>query len=89
MHLAFDPGAHAGLFSLPEEESRHCIKVLRMKPGDAFKITNGAGLIFDATILDANPKKLQAELAAGTKGSDFWSFKLSIGIAPTKNSDRL
>jgi len=89
MHLAFDSGAHAGLFSLSEEESRHCIKVLRMKPGDTFRITNGKGLIFDAVIVDAHPKHLQAELAVGQKGYDHWPFKLSIGIAPTKNSDRL
>lgn len=89
MHLAFDPGAHTGLFSLSEDESRHCIKVLRMKPGDAFRITNGEGLIFDAVIVDAHPRHLQAELAEGVKGYDHWPFKLSIGIAPTKNSDRL
>jgi len=89
MHLAYDSGAHAGLFSLPEEESRHCIKVLRMKNGDVFSITNGNGQIFDATIIDANPRHLQAQLSAGVKGTDHWPFKLSIGIAPTKNSDRL
>ncbi|MBG0782427.1 MAG: 16S rRNA (uracil(1498)-N(3))-methyltransferase [Bacteroidales bacterium] len=89
MHLAFDPAAHSGLFSLSEEESRHCIKVLRMNSGDAFRITNGKGLIFDATIIDAHPKHLQAELAEGVKGYDHWPFKLSIGIAPTKNSNRL
>ncbi|MDD3637517.1 MAG: RsmE family RNA methyltransferase [Bacteroidales bacterium] len=89
MHLAYDPGAQSGLFSLSEEESRHCIKVLRMKPGEAFRITNGKGLIFDATIIDANPKHLQAELTEGVKGYDHWPFRLSIGIAPTKNSDRL
>ncbi len=38
MHLAFDPGLATGLFSLSEDESTaHCIKVLRMKPGDAFE----------------------------------------------------
>ena len=38
------------LGELNEFESKHCIKVLRKKPGDEIKITNGCGDLFTGII---------------------------------------
>ena len=36
-------GAKEGLNVLPEEESKHCVKVLRMTEGEHFCVTDGEG----------------------------------------------
>ena len=41
---------------LSEEESRHCIKVLRMKEGDRLTITDGKGFLYDCILVEAHPK---------------------------------
>ena len=37
---------------LPEQEAHHCLKVLRMKAGDALKITDGKGNFYRAEIAE-------------------------------------
>ena len=41
---------------LPEQESQHCVKVLRMKEGDPLTVTDGEGFIYDCSLLEAHPK---------------------------------
>lgn len=89
MHFACLADAETGIMTLPEEESKHCVRVLRMEAGTVFKVTNGSGEIFDAVMREAHPKKAVVELSNPQKGYDFWPFKLCIAVAPTKNNDRL
>ena len=44
-------------FSLPETESGHCCRVLRMKEGDILHAVDGKGNAFECVITNANPKK--------------------------------
>ncbi len=89
MHLAFLPDAAEGLMTLPEDESKHCMRVLRMKEGEQMLISNGSGLLFDALVHQAHPKQTVVFLQPGRKGYDHWPFELHIAIAPTKHNDRL
>jgi len=89
MHFACLADAKIGIMTLPEEESKHCVRVLRMEAGTAFKITNGSGEIFDAVMREAHPKKAVVELSNPQNGYDYWPFKLCVAVAPTKNIDRL
>jgi len=89
MHIACLADAKIGIMTLPEEESKHCVRVLRMEAGTAFKITNGSGEIFDAVMREAHPKKVVVELSNPQNGYDHWPFKLCVAVAPTKNNDRL
>ena len=50
------------LCSLDENESRHCIKVLRLKKGDEVSMIDGKGNLFSGRIADANPKKCTIEV---------------------------
>ena len=42
--------------TLPQEESAHCIRVLRKKEGDTIYIADGKGHFFDAEIIEAHQK---------------------------------
>lgn len=88
MNVFYLPDAHIGNISFPEEESKHIVKVLRMREGDTFCVTDGNGSFFDAELIDAHPKRAMAELSNQRKGYDNRNFKLSIAIAPTKLNER-
>lgn len=50
-------------FTLSPETSKHCIQVLRMQPGESIVLTNGAGLKYDAVILNADKKQTVVTLS--------------------------
>ncbi|MBT0608717.1 16S rRNA (uracil(1498)-N(3))-methyltransferase [Aequorivita echinoideorum] len=70
-----------------KEESRHILKVLRMKAGDKFKITNGEGSFFDAEIISTNPKQCIAKILSEEKIAPL-PYSLHLAVAPTKLNDR-
>lgn len=88
MNVFYLPTAQIGIISFPEEESKHIVKVLRMKEGDCFCVTDGKGSLFDAELVDAHPKRAAANLTNQRNGYDIRDFKLSIAIAPTKLNER-
>lgn len=70
-----------------KEESRHIIKVLRMKNGDSFKITNGRGSFFEAEITSANAKGCLVKILSEEKQEPL-PYRLHLVVAPTKLNDR-
>ncbi len=75
-------------FHLPEEESKHIVRVLRHENGDRFLLLNGKGLIVTAEIIDAHPKKCLVKVVSKeVKQRTGKGFHLAI--APTKNLDRM
>lgn len=88
MQVFYAPDACLGHFTLSEEESQHCSRVLRMQSGDKALITNGKGSIFDAIIQVAHPKKTIVNCEQARPGHDYWPFGVHIALAPTKNIER-
>jgi 16S rRNA (uracil1498-N3)-methyltransferase len=88
MNVFYLPDAQIGTISFPEEESKHIVKVLRMKEGDGFCVTDGNGSLYDAELIDAHPKRAMANLSNQRNGYDIRDFKVSIAIAPTKLNER-
>ena len=88
MNVFYLPNAQIGTISFPEEESKHIVKVLRMKEGDRFCVTDGNGSLYDAELVDAHPKRAMADLSNQRAGYDIRDFKVSIAIAPTKLNER-
>lgn len=74
---------------LPEEDSQHAIKVLRMTEGDKLDIIDGKGNLFHAEIIVANHKKCVVKTFDKIENFNIRTFNLHIAIAPTKNIDRL
>ncbi len=70
-----------------KEESRHIVKVFRMKEGDAFKITNGKGSFFSAEIVNANPKGCLVKIISEEFQPPL-PYQLHLAVAPTKLNDR-
>lgn len=89
MNVFYLPDAQEGSVVLPEEESKHCVRVLRMEVGDGFLVSDGKGFIYDATLEIPNPKKAVVNLSNKRNGYDHWPFRLEIAVAPTKLNERI
>lgn len=74
---------------LPEEESMHAIKVLRLKTGDSIQIVDGKGGFFNAQITSPHHKHCAFEITETLAGASKRDYSLHIAIAPTKNIDRI
>ena len=73
---------------LTPDESKHCIKVLRLKKGDRVQLMNGLGSIFEAVIGIPDPKACILDIVKEEQFPNLRSYQLTIAIAPTKNMDR-
>lgn len=88
MSLFYAPNIIEDL-TLPEEESQHAIKVLRMTEGDELEIVDGKGNYYEAKITIANHKKCKVTIEKEIKEYHKRNFHLHIAIAPTKNIERI
>lgn len=73
---------------LPETESQHAVRVLRLKTGHTINVVDGHGSMYRATITDPHPKHCAVKIIEQHKYKKP-KHKLHIAIAPTKNMDRL
>lgn len=89
MNLFFGNIILDGFALLTEEDSAHCIRVLRMKSGHEVFFTDGNGNFYTGTISDPDPKKCQIRIAETKQEYGKKNYSLHIAIAPTKNIDRL
>ncbi len=74
-------------FTLSEETSKHCIKVLRMDKGEQLNLTDGKGNLFTASILIADKKSTEVKIDA-EKAAYQPKRKIAIGISLLKNTGR-
>lgn len=90
MHLfyAAEFTEEQGSYLLTEEESKHCVRVLRLKKGAHVELLNGKGWSAIAEIEDDHPKKCQLKIIQ-TTFHELPSPNIHLGLAPTKNMDRL
>ncbi|MCB0464440.1 MAG: 16S rRNA (uracil(1498)-N(3))-methyltransferase [Aequorivita sp.] len=89
MQLFYNPNISddAKEITFDKEESRHIVKVLRMKEGDTFTITNGKGSFFEAEIINANPKGCFVKILSEEFHQPL-PYQLHLAVAPTKLNDR-
>ena len=73
---------------LNEEESLHCVKVLRHKVGDIIQVIDGNGTRAVGKIEAAHAKQCALSLFEKELVKQTRNYKLHIAIAPTKNIER-
>jgi len=83
------PDLSADIVALDEDESKHAVRVLRMKIGDQLMLVDGKGTRAFAEVSDDHPKRCVLQITERKSETTGRNFKLHIGIAPTKNIDRL
>ena len=88
MHLFYTPDISSDIYTLSEEESRHCQKVLRLKEGDLIHLTDGMGTLYEARLVDASGKQVTVEVMDKMEGAGRRPYRIHLAVAPTKNIDR-
>lgn len=75
--------------TLPESDSQHCVRVLRMKAGDHIEVMDGKGRLYRCVLVDAHSKHAAVEIIDSQELPLFWSQDVTLAIAPTKHMDRM
>ena len=88
MEVFYSPEIKNGLCILPEEESAHCVKVLRHRPGDEIYVIDGLGTLYTCRLEDASPKAARAQVLREEPDWGSHPYFLQMAVCPTKNNDR-
>lgn len=88
MQLFYAPDIIPPIYTLGEEESKHCIRVLRLKVADTLHITDGRGNLFCCEIIDDNPKRCSVRVTQTVAEFEKLPYRLTMAVAPTKNIER-
>lgn len=88
MQLFYTPDINGNFYTLREQESKHCIRVLRMSNGDVLFLTDGVGSLYKAEIENDSPKACRVKIIEEFQNFEKRDYYNHIAIAPTKNIDR-
>lgn len=87
MPVFYAPDFEVG-HTLPPDESKHAIRVLRMREGDALEVVDGKGNRYTGNVAIADQKGLQVDVSEAVNEPPRDRY-LHLAIAPTKNRDRI
>lgn len=75
--------------TLPQSDSQHAVRVLRMNVGDRLEVIDGKGHRFSCVLVDAHSKHAAVEIIDKTDMPLCWSQQIVAAVAPTKHLDRM
>ena len=88
MELFFSDVIDNGLILLDQEESTHCVRVLRHRAGDEISVIDGRGTLYRCILENADPKGAAARVVSSEPGFGGHPYHLTMAVCPTKNIDR-
>ena len=88
MELFYSRNIEGGICRLDQDESGHCIKVLRHRAGDEISVIDGCGTLFRCRITVDSPKSVEAMVLSSEDGWGGHPYRLHMAVCPTKNNDR-
>lgn len=88
MHIFFAPDLNGKYYSLDEKESRHCIKVLRMKKGTVVQLIDGKGFFYEGIIKEPDSRRCIIEISSKSIDPAKRNYSIHIAISPLKNMER-
>ena len=89
MHIFYTPDINSDTYLLSEEESKHCIKVLRLQKGSLLFLVDGKGGFYEAIVEDPQPKRTKLKILRNQQNYGQRNHNLHIAIAPTKSIERI
>lgn len=87
-NLFYQPEISNGSLFLDQDESKHCAKVLRKRPGEVIPVTDGKGTCYTVKLTDVAQHKcaftIQSQIIQTKQ-----NYHIHLAISPTKNADRM
>lgn len=88
MEIFWTEDIAGGICRLGEEESAHCVRVLRHRAGDRINIIDGHGTMYECTLVADSPKGAEARIEQAQQNWGGHPYDLTMAVCPTKNIDR-
>lgn len=88
MELFYSRDIEGGLCRLDQDESGHCVKVLRHRAGDEISVIDGCGTLYRCRITSDSPKGVEAMVLSYEENWGGHPYRLHMAVCPTKNNDR-
>lgn len=88
MEIFYSADISDGLVRLDEEQSGHCVRVLRHRAGDEVLIIDGRGTLYHCRLENDSPKAATALILSEEKNFGAHPYHLEMAVCPTKNADR-
>lgn len=89
MRLFYTESTIGDIHQLTAEESKHCIKVLRMGLGDELWLTDGNGTMCRCEIVNPDHKECEVTVVERIENYQKRNHHLHIALAATKNNARM
>ena len=88
MELFYSKDIDGNMCRLDQDESGHCVKVLRHRSGDEIAVIDGRGTLCRCRITSDSPKGVEAVVLSSESGWGAHTYRLHMAVCPTKNNDR-
>ncbi|MFH0842801.1 MAG: 16S rRNA (uracil(1498)-N(3))-methyltransferase [Bacteroidota bacterium] len=88
MQVFYAPDISGKSYALDENESKHIVRVLRMKRGDPVKVIDGKGNMYDGAIAEPDQRRCLIEVHTVHRDFEKRNYRLHIAISPLKNPER-
>ena len=88
MELFFSDDICDSRVRLDQEESAHCVRVLRHRAGDEITVIDGRGTLYRCALEIADAKGAEARVLSAEPGFGAHPYHLTMAVCPTKNIDR-
>ncbi|MCU0460862.1 MAG: 16S rRNA (uracil(1498)-N(3))-methyltransferase [Bacteroidales bacterium] len=89
MQVFYSPDISGNSFTLDKNESKHIIRVLRMKKGTPVNLIDGKGNLFKGIISIPDPAGCIIDIESVVHEFEKRNYWLHIAISPLKNTERL
>ena len=90
-HLFYAPelrAAEGDFYTLAEEESKHCVRVLRLTAGSLIHLTDGEGSLYEAELTSVEAKRCMVCIRQCWRDYGARPYYLHLAVAPTKSPER-
>ena len=88
MQVFYAPDISGKSHALDENESKHIVRVMRMKRGDPVKVIDGKGNMYEGAIAEPDQKRCIIEVHSVHRDFERRNYRLHIAISPLKNPER-
>ncbi len=88
MQVFYAPDISGEQYTLDKNESKHIVRVLRMKEGTPVNLIDGRGNLYEGIISDPDPSGSVIKIVSVIHEFEKRDYKLHIAISPLKNPER-
>lgn len=88
MELFYSRDIDGCICRLDQDESGHCVKVLRHRAGDEISVIDGCGTLYRCRIVSDSPKGVEASVISREENWGGHPYRLHLAVCPTKSNDR-